>query len=115
MDWVGGRAEGIDSERMGRMWHANGPCVARGCGGLCGRGKQGRVRARRRGEGMAVVYTIVLIVSREVEIFCQVAHFHNPKTAKGRNNRVTKPPDKHVTIPIISLVGVPSVTPGSRG
>jgi hypothetical protein len=70
MDWVGGRAEGIDSERMGRMRHADGPCVARGCGGLCGRGKRGRVRARRRGEGMAVVYTIVLIVSREVEIFC---------------------------------------------
>jgi hypothetical protein len=66
----GGRAEGIDSERMGRMRHADGPCVARGCGGLCGRGKRGRVRARRRGEGMAVVYTIVLIVSREVEIFC---------------------------------------------
>jgi hypothetical protein len=52
MDWVGGRAEGIDSERMGRMRHADGPCVARGCGGLCGRGKRGQVRARRRGEGM---------------------------------------------------------------
>jgi hypothetical protein len=76
MDWVGGRAERIDSERMGRMRHADGPCVACGCGGLCGRGKQGRVRVRlwRRGEGMAVVYTIVLIVSREVEIFCQVAY-----------------------------------------
>jgi hypothetical protein len=108
IDWVGSRAEGINSERMGRMWHADGPCVAHRCGGLCGQGKRRRVRARRRGEGMAVVYTIILIVSREVEIFCQVAHFHNPKRAKGRNNRVTKPLDKHVTIPIISLVRVPS-------
>jgi hypothetical protein len=73
-----------------------------------GEGNGGGVRARRRGEGMVVIYIIVLIVSREVEIFCQVAHFHNPKRAKGWNNRVTKPPDKHVTIPIISLVGVPS-------
>jgi hypothetical protein len=73
-----------------------------------GEGNGGGVRARRRGEGMVVIYIIVLIVSREVEIFCQVAHFHNPKRAKGWNNRVTKPPDKHVIIPIISLVGVPS-------
>jgi hypothetical protein len=41
MDLGGGHAEGIDSERMWRMRHADGPCVARGWsrwGGLCERG-----------------------------------------------------------------------------
>jgi hypothetical protein len=58
VDWVGGRAEGIDSERMGRMRQADGPCAARGWDDLCGRGE--------RGGGMVVVYTIVLIVSRDL-------------------------------------------------
>jgi hypothetical protein len=51
MDWVGGRAEGIDSERMGRMRHADGPCAARGWGGLCGRGERLADGAVCAGEG----------------------------------------------------------------
>jgi hypothetical protein len=57
MDWDGGRAEGIDGERMGRMRHATSPCAACGWGGLCERGEQGGCERERRGEAGASLWS----------------------------------------------------------
>jgi hypothetical protein len=65
MDWDGGRAEGIDGERMGADAACNWPVRGLRMGRFVRARGTGRVRVQRRGGGIAMVYTIVLIDSRD--------------------------------------------------
>jgi hypothetical protein len=98
MDWVGGRAEGIDSERMGWIAACRWPMRNSLMGRFVRARGTGRVRARRGGGGMAVVYTIVLIVSRDYKSNCRV-----------QNNFFQKPTLRDTSVPKSSMLNGPIV------
>jgi hypothetical protein len=64
--WSCRRAEGIDGERIGADAACNWPVRSLRMGRFVRARGTGRVRAQRGGGGIAVVYTIVLIDSRDI-------------------------------------------------